>query len=164
MTINSSMYTLLVNSMTTSNTKSTEKTTPKHNLFEIAQKRSVSGTANKRFDPIADQDNRLMQLRELNALSKKIKVEIDELRESFKPVLRAELEDSEENPKVRHSEDEKIHVYLSVRKKYKYSEKLITKRQKLDNQMADLKAEEAKEVRNEKATLLSQSYTVSFKG
>jgi hypothetical protein len=63
--------------MTTSNTKSTEKTTPKHNLFEIAQKRSVSGAKTKRFDPIADQDNRLMQLRELNALGKKIKVEID---------------------------------------------------------------------------------------
>ena len=164
MTINSSMYTLLVNSMTTSNTKSTEKTTPKHNLFDIAQKRSVSGAETKRFDPIADQDNRLMQLRELNALGKKIKVEIDELRNSFKGDLRASLEDSEEHPKVRHSEDESIHVYLSVRKKYKYSEKLITKRQKLDNQMADLKAEEAKEVRNEKATLLSQSYTVSFKG
>ena len=163
MTINSSMYTLLVNSMTTSNTKSTEKTTPKHNLFEIAQKRSVSGTASKRFDPIADQDNRLMQLRELNALGKKIKVEIDELRESFKGDLRAALEDSEENPKIRHSEDEKIHVYLSVRKKFKFSEKLQTKRQKLDNQMADLKAEEAKEVRNQKATLLSKSYTVSFK-
>ena len=55
-------------------------------------------------------------------------------------------------------------MYLSVRKKYKYSEKLITKRQKLDNQMADLKAEEAKEIRNNKATLISQSYTVSFKG
>tara|TARA_R100001129_G_scaffold134939_1_gene96375 strand:- start:386 stop:838 length:453 start_codon:yes stop_codon:yes gene_type:complete len=149
--------------MTTSNTKSTEKTTPKHNLFEIAQKRSVSGTASKRFDPIADQDNRLMQLRELNALGKKIKVEIDELRESFKGDLRAALEDSEENPKIRHSEDEKIHVYLSVRKKFKFSEKLQTKRQKLDNQMADLKAEEAKEVRNQKATLLSKSYTVSFK-
>ena len=149
--------------MTTSNTKSSEKTTPKHNLFEIAQKRSVSGTASKRFDPIADQDNRLMQLRELNALSKKIKVEIDELRESFKGDLRAALEDSEENPKIRHSEDEKIHVYLSVRKKFKFSEKLQTKRQKLDNQMADLKAEEAKEIRNEKATLLSKSYTVSFK-
>ena len=157
------MYTLLVNSMTTSNTKSSEKTTPKHNLFEIAQKRSVSGTASKRFDPIADQDNRLMQLRELNALGKKIKVEIDELRESFKGDLRAALEDSEENPKIRHSEDEKIHVYLSVRKKFKFSEKLQTKRQKLDNQMADLKAEEAKEVRNQKATLLSKSYTVSFK-
>ena len=163
MTINSSMYTLLVNSMTTSNTKSTKKTTPKHNLFEIAQKRSVSGTASKRFDPIADQDNRLMQLRELNALGKKIKVEIDELRESFKGDLRAALEDSEENPKIRHSEDEKIHVYLSVRKKFKFSEKLQTKRQKLDNQMAELKAEEAKEVRNQKATLLSKSYTVSFK-
>ena len=150
--------------MTTSNTKSTEKTTPKHNLFEIAHKRSVSGASNKRFDPIADQDNRLMQLRELNALSKKIKVEIDELRNSFKGDLRASLEDSEEHPKVKHSEDESIHVYLSVRKKYKYSEKLITKRQKLDNQMADLKAEEAKEVRDNKANLLSQSYTVSFKG
>ena len=149
--------------MTTTNTKSTEQTTPKHNLFEIAQKRSVSGTASKRFDPIADQDNRLMQLRELNALGKKIKVEIDELRESFKGDLRAALEDSEENPKIRHSEDEKIHVYLSVRKKFKFSEKLQTKRQKLDNQMADLKAEEAKEIRNEKATLLSKSYTVSFK-
>ena len=164
MTINSSMYTLLVNSMTTSNTKSTEKTTSKHNLFEIAQKRSVSGAKTKRFDPIADQDDRLMQLRELNALSKKIKVEIDELRNSFKGDLRASLEDSEEHPKVRHSEDESIHVYLSVRKKYKYSEKLTTKRQKLDNQTADLKAEEAKEVRDNKATLLSQSYTVSFKG
>ena len=150
--------------MTTTNTKSTEQTTPKHNLFDIAQKRYVSGNSKSGFDPIADQDSRLMQLRELTALSKKIKAEIDGLRDSFKGDLRAALEDSEENPKVRHSEDEKIHVYLSVRKKYKYSEKLITKRQKLDNQMADLKAEEAKEVRNEKATLLSQSYTVSFKG
>ena len=150
--------------MTSSNTKSTEQTTPKHNLFDIAQKRYVSGNAKSGFDPIADQDNRLMQLRELNALSKKIKAEIDGLRNSFKGDLRASLDDSEENPKVRHSEDESIHVYLSVRKKYKFSEKLIVKRQKLDNQMADLKAEEAKEIRNDKATLLSQSYTVSFKG
>lgn len=150
--------------MTSSNTKSTEQTTPKHNLFDIAQKRYVSGNAKSGFDPIADQDNRLMQLRELNALSKKIKAEIDGLRNSFKGDLRASLDDSEENPKVRHSEDESIHVYLSVRKKYKFSEKLIVKRQKLDNQTADLKAEEAKEIRNDKATLLSQSYTVSFKG
>ena len=45
--------------MTTTNTKSTEQTTPKHNLFDIAQNRNVSGKLTfgdisiKLHDPIA---------------------------------------------------------------------------------------------------------------
>ena len=56
-----------------------------------------------------------------------------------------------------------FHVYLSKRRVYKYSEKLTAKRSKLEAQLADLKDEEAKEVRHGKATLTKQTLTVSFK-
>ena len=154
--------------MTKSQTKSNDTSAKQvlRNIIGSTKRTVVTGDApkTKKFDPVADQDDRLMKMVDLSLIIKDKRNEYDDLRKSFENDLKVALEDSEENPKVRHSEDEKIHVYLSVRKKYKYSEKLITKRQKLDNQMADLKAEEAKEVRNNKATLISQSYTVSFKG
>ena len=78
--------------------------------------------------------------------------------------LKAGLDDNEENPKIRHSENPRVHVYLSKRRVYKYSDKLTAKRLKLEAQMADLKDEEAKEVRHGKADLTKETFTVSFKG
>ena len=118
----------------------------------------------KKFDPVADQDNRLMQMLELSLAIKDKKSEYDDLRKSFTNDLKAALDDNEENPKIRHSENERVHVYLSKRRVYKYSDKLTAKRIKLEAQMADLKDEEAKEVRHNKAELTKETFTVSFKG
>ena len=118
----------------------------------------------KKFDPVADQDNRLMQMLELSLAIKDKKSEYDDLRKSFTNDLKAALDDNEDNPKIRHSENERVHVYLSKRRVYKYSDKLTAKRLKLEAQMADLKDEEAKEVRHNKAELTKETFTVSFKG
>ena len=118
----------------------------------------------KKFDPVADQDNRLMQMLELSLAIKDKKSEYDDLRRSFTNDLKAALDDNEENPKIRHSENDRVHVYLSKRRVYKYSDKLTAKRLKLESQMADLKDEEAKEVRHNKAELTKETFTVSFKG
>ena len=117
----------------------------------------------KKFDPVADQDNRLMQMLELSLAIKDQKSDYDVLRKSFENDLKAGLDDNEENPKIRHSENPRVHVYLSKKRVYQYSEKLKAKRLKLEAQMADLKDEEAKEVRHGKATLIKETYTTSFK-
>ena len=126
----------------------------------------VTGTTPqvKKFDPVSDQDNRLMQMLELSLAIKDKKSEYDDLRKSFTNDLKAALDDNEENPKIRHSENDRVHVYLSKRRVYKYSDKLTAKRLKLESQMADLKDEEAKEVRHNKAELTKETFTVSFKG
>jgi len=118
----------------------------------------------RKFDPVADQDNRLMQMLDLSLAIKDKKSEYDSLRKSFENDLRAALDDNEENPKIRHSENDRVHVYLSKRRVYKYSDRLTAKRSKLEAQMADLKDEEAKEVRHNKAELTKETFTVSFKG
>ena len=118
----------------------------------------------RKFDPVADQDNRLMQMLDLSLAIKDKKSEYDSLRKSFENDLKAALDDNEENPKIRHSENDRVHVYLSKRRVYKYSDRLTAKRSKLEAQMADLKDEEAKEVRHNKAELTKETFTVSFKG
>jgi len=118
----------------------------------------------KKFDPVADQNNRLMQMLDLSLAIKDKKSEYDGLRKSFENDLKAALDDNEENPKIRHSENDRVHVYLSKRRVYKYSDRLTAKRSKLEAQMADLKDEEAKEVRHNKAELTKETFTVSFKG
>ena len=118
----------------------------------------------RKFDPVADQDNRLMQMLDLSLAIKDKKSEYDSLRKSFENDLKAALDDNEENPKIRHSENDRVHVYLSKKRVYKYSDRLTAKRSKLEAQMADLRDEEAKEVRYNKAELTRETFTVSFKG
>ena len=152
--------------MTTSNRKKTDKKTTKRQLFDKPQQVVVTGSKKSVIsDPLVSINDRLDQLSNLVAMMKDTKEKIENIKDSFKDDLISFLDNEDDSrPMITHTNNKNMKVFLQVRNKYKYSEKLITKRQKLDNQMADLKAEEAKEVRNEKATLLSQSYTVSFKG
>ena len=155
----------MTQSQTTSNNASAKQVV--RTLSGIAKgKPVVTGDAPqvKKFDPVADQDNRLMQMLELSLAIKDKKSEYDDLRRSFTNDLKPALDDNEENPKIRHSENDRVHVYLSKRRVYKYSDKLTAKRLKLESQMADLKDEEAKEVRHNKAELTKETFTVSFKG
>ena len=164
------MYTIITTKpMTQSHTTSNETSAKQvvRTLSGITKgKPVVTGDAPqvKKFDPVADQDNRLMQMLELSLAIKDKKSEYDDLRKSFTNDLKAALDDNEENPKIRHSENDRVHVYLSKRRVYKYSDKLTAKRLKLEAQMADLKDEEAKEVRHNKAKLTKETFTVSFKG
>ena len=163
------MYTITTKPMTQSQTTS-NNTSQKEAISRLSGitkgKPVVTGDApqTKKFDPVADQDNRLMQMLELSLAIKDKKSEYDDLRKSFTNDLKAAIDDNEENPKIRHSENERVHVYLSKRRVYKYSDKLTAKRLKLEAQMADLKDEEAKEVRHNKAKLTKETFTVSFKG
>ena len=155
----------MTQSQTTSNNASAKQVV--RTLSGIAKgKPVVTGDAPqvKKFDPVADQDNRLMQMLELSLAIKDKKSEYDDIRKSFMNDLKAGLDDNEENPKIRHSENDRVHVYLSKRRVYKYSDKLTAKRIKLEAQMADLEDEEAKEVRHNKAELTKETFTVSFKG
>ena len=169
MSLNSSMYTITTKPMTQSQTTSNDTSAKQvvRTLSGITKgKPVVTGTTPqvKKFDPVSDQDNRLMQMLELSLAIKDQKSDYDVLRKSFENDLKAGLDDSEENPKIRHSENPRVHVYLSKRRVYKYSDKLTAKRLKLESQMADLKDEEAKEVRHNKAELTKETFTVSFKG
>ena len=164
------MYTIITTKpMTQSHTTSNDTSAKQvvRTLSGITQgKPVVTGDApqTKKFDPVADQDNRLMQMLDLSLAIKDKKSEYDSLRKSFENDLKAALDDNEENPKIRHSENDRVHVYLSKKRVYKYSDRLTAKRSKLEAQMADLRDEEAKEVRYNKAELTRETFTVSFKG
>ena len=162
------MYTIITTKPMTQSHTTSNDTSAKQVVRTLSgiSKPVVTGDAPqvKKFDPVADQDNRLMQMLELSLAIKDKKSEYDDLRKSFTNDLKAALDDNEENPKIRHSENERVHVYLSKRRVYKYSDKLTAKRLKLEAQMADLKDEEAKEVRHNKAELTKETFTVSFKG
>ena len=162
------MYTIITTKPMTQSHTTSNDTSAKQVVRTLSgiSKPVVTGDAPqvKKFDPVADQDNRLMQMLELSLAIKDKKSEYDDLRKSFTNDLKAALDDTEENPKIRHSENDRVHVYLSKRRVYKYSDKLTAKRLKLEAQMADLKDEEAKEVRHNKAELTKETFTVSFKG
>ena len=162
------MYTIITTKPMTQSHTTSNDTSAKQVVRTLSgiSKPVVTGDAPqvKKFDPVADQDNRLMQMLELSLAIKDKKSEYDALRKSFTNDLKAALDDNEDNPKIRHSENERVHVYLSKRRVYKYSDKLTAKRLKLEAQMADLKDEEAKEVRHNKAELTKETFTVSFKG
>jgi len=163
------MYTITTKPMTQSRTTSndiSQKDTVSRLSGITKGKPVVTGATpqTKKFDPVADQNNRLMQMLDLSLAIKDKKSEYDGLRKSFENDLKAALDDNEENPKIRHSENDRVHVYLSKRRVYKYSDRLTAKRSKLEAQMADLKDEEAKEVRHNKAELTKETFTVSFKG
>ena len=162
------MYTIITTKPMTQSHTTSNDTSAKQIVRTLSgiSKPVVTGNSPqvKKFDPVADQDNRLMQMLELSLAIKDKKSEYDDLRKSFTNDLKAALDDNEDNPKIRHSENERVHVYLSKRRVYKYSDKLTAKRLKLEAQMADLKDEEAKEVRHNKAELTKETFTVSFKG
>ena len=146
----------MTKSQSTSNDTSAKQAL--RNIIGSTKRTVVTGDApkTKKFDPVADQDNRLMQMLDLSLVIKDKRNDYDVLR-------KAALDDNEDNPKIRHSENPRVHVYLSKRRVYQYSEKLKAKRLKLEAQIADLKDEEAKEVRHGKAILIKETYTTSFK-
>ena len=74
------------------------------------------------------------------------------------------LDDSEDRPMITHNMDKNMRVFLQVRKTYKYSDKLVEKRTRIKNLQADLKAAEEKAVRENKASLIKEDYSVVFKG
>ncbi len=153
----------MTKSQSTSNETSAKQAL--RNIIGSTKRTVVTGDApkTKKFDPVADQDNRLMQMLDLSLVIKDKKNDYDVIRKSFQNDLKAALDDNENNPKIRHSENPRVHVYLSKRRVYQYSEKLKAKRLKLEAQIADLKDEEAKEVRHGKAILTKETYTTSFK-
>jgi len=65
---------------------------------------------------------------------------------------------------ITHTNNKNMKVFLQIRNKYKYSEKLEEKRKRIMNLQADLKAAEEKAVRENKAQLIKTDYTVTFKG
>ena len=161
------MSTTITRPMTKSQSTSNETSAKQalRNIIGSTKRTVVTGDApkTKKFDPVADQDNRLMQMLDLSLVIKDKKNDYDVIRKSFQNDLKAALDDNEDNPKIRHSENPRVHVYLSKRRVYQYSEKLKAKRLKLEAQIADLKDEEAKEVRHGKAILTKETYTTSFK-
>ena len=148
---------------TRQSTKSTEKAASNFNLGFVPSERKIyDGT--KQFDPIADQDMRLEELASLAATKKKITEQENVLKDSFLPLLLAELDDNEENPKIRHSVYHKVLVALTTRSTYKFSEELTNKRVELDKALADLKAEEKKAIRHGDATLVQSTRSIRFTG
>ena len=148
---------------TRQSTTSTEKAASNFNLgFVPSERKSYDGT--KQFDPIADQDMRLEELASLAATKKKITEQENVLKDSFLPLLLAELDDNEENPKIRHSVYHKVLVALTTRSTYKFSEELTNKRVELDKALADLKAEEKKAIRHGEATLVQSTRSIRFTG
>ena len=148
---------------TRQSTKSTEKAASNFNLGFVPSERKIyDGT--KQFDPIADQDMRLEELASLAATKKKITEQENVLKDSFLPLLLAELDDNEENPKIRHSVYHKVLVALTTRSTYKFSEELTNKRVELDKALKDLKAEEQKAIRHGEATLVQSTRSIRFTG
>ena len=148
---------------TRQSTTSTEKAASNFNLGFVPSERKIyDGT--KQFDPIADQDMRLEELASLAATKKKITEQENVLKDSFLPLLLAELDDNEENPKIRHRVYHKVLVALTTRSTYKFSEELTNKRVELDKALADLKAEEKKAIRHGEATLVQSTRSIRFTG
>ena len=148
---------------TRQSTTSTEKAASNFNLGFVPSERKIyDGT--KQFDPIADQDMRLEELASLAATKKKITEQENVLKDSFLPLLLAELDDNEENPKIRHSVYHKVLVALTTMSTYKFSEELTNKRVELDKALADLKAEEKKAIRHGDATLVQSTRSIRFTG
>ena len=148
---------------TRQSTTSTKKAASNFNLGFVPSERKIyDGT--KQFDPIADQDMRLEELASLAATKKKITEQENVLKDSFLPLLLAELDDNEENPKIRHSVYHKVLVALTTRSTYKFSEELTNKRVELDKALADLKAEEKKAIRHGEATLVQSTRSIRFTG
>ena len=124
------MYTIITTKPMTQSHTTSNDTSAKQVVRTLSgiSKPVVTGDAPqvKKFDPVADQDDRLMKMVDLSLAIKDKRNEYDDLRKSFENDLKAALEDSEENPKIRHSENHRVHVYLSKRRVYNYSCLLYT--------------------------------------
>ena len=72
--------------------------------------------------------------------------------------------EDDSRPMITHTNNKNMKVFLQIRNKYKYSEKLEEKRTRISNLQADLKAAEEKAVREKKADLIKVDYSVVFKG
>ena len=154
---------LLFKMSTRQSTPSTDSVASKPNLGFVPSERKVYDST-KQFDPIADQDMRLEELASLAATKKKITEQENVLKDSFLPLLLAELDDNEENPKIRHSVYHKVLVALTTRSTYRFSKELTKRRVELENALKDLKAEEQKAIRHGKATLVQTTRSIRFTG
>ena len=148
---------------TRQSTPSTDSVASKPNLGFVPSERKVYDST-KQFDPIADQDMRLEELASLAATKKKITEQENVLKDSFLPLLLAELDDNEENPKIRHSVYHKVLVALTTRSTYRFSKELTKRRVELENALKDIKAEEQKAIRHGKATLVQTTRSIRFTG
>ena len=96
---------------------------------------------------------------------KDTKEEIENIKDSFKDDLISFLDNEDDSrPMITHTNNKNMKVFLQIRNKYKYSEKLEEKRTRISNLQADLKAAEEKAVREKKADLIKVDYSVVFKG
>ena len=152
--------------MTTSNRKKTDKKTTKRQLFDKPQQVVVTGSKKSVIsDPLVSINDRLDQLSNLVAMMKDTKEKIENIKDGFKDDLISFLDDEDDSrPMITHTNNKNMKVFLQVRNKYKYSEKLEEKRKRIFNLQADLKAAEEKAVRENKADLIKTDYTVVFKG
>ena len=166
MSLNSSIAHLFIITMTTSNRKITDKETVTQKIFNKPQRRFVAGTTKRSVisDPEVSINDRLEELSSLVAMMKDTKTKIETIKGSFMDDLQAALDDSEDRPMITHNMDKNMRVFLQIRKTYKYSDKLLEKRSKIKNLQADLKAAEEKAVRENKADLIKEDYSVVFKG
>ena len=166
MSLNSSIAHLFIITMTTSNRKTTDNETVTQKIFDKPQRRFVAGTTKRSVisDPEVSINDRLEELSSLVAMMKDTKTKIETNKDSFLDDLRAALDDSEDRPMITHNMDKNMRVFLQVRKTYKYSDKLVEKRTRIKNLQADLKAAEEKAVRENKASLIKEDYSVVFKG
>ena len=166
MSLNSSIAHLFIITMTTSNRKITDNETVTQKIFNKPQRRFVAGTTKRSVisDPEVSINDRLEELSNLVAMMKDTKTKIETIKGSFMDDLQAALDDSEDRPMITHNMDKNMRVFLQIRKTYKYSDKLSEKRSKIKNLQADLKAAEEKAVRENKADLIKEDYSVVFKG
>ena len=165
MSLNSSIAHLFIIKMTTSNRKTTEEKTSTQKFFDKPQRTIVSGAKKSVIsDPEVSINDRLEELSSLVAMMKDTKTKIETIKGSFMDDLQAALDDSEDRPMITHNMDKNMRVFLQIRKTYKYSDKLLEKRKRIKNLQADLKAAEEKAVRENKADLIKEDYSVVFKG
>ena len=130
--------------MTTSNRKTTDKKTTKRQLFDKPQQTVLKGSKKSVIsDPLVSINDRLNQLSNLVAMMKDTKEEIENIKDSFKDDLISFLDNEDDSrPMITHTNNKNMKVFLQIRNKYKYSEKLEEKRKRITNLQADLKAAE----------------------
>ena len=116
--------------MTTSNRKKTDKKTTKRQLFDKPQQTVVTGSKKSVIsDPLVSINDRLDQLSNLVAMMKDTKEKIENIKDGFKDDLISFLDNEDDSrPMITHTNNKNMKVFLQVRNKYKYSEKLEEKR------------------------------------
>ena len=112
--------------MTTSNRKKTDKKTTKRQLFDKPQQTVVTGSKKSVIsDPLVSINDRLDQLSNLVAMMKDTKEKIENIKDGFKDDLISFLDNEDDSrPMITHTNNKNMKVFLQIRNKYKYSEKL----------------------------------------